>query len=151
MEPTAHTNRVRVENLDELCSHGHRDLRTDALGIAAVGLTACDGALATENAVALSEKGITIAGTDHELAPGARVIVLGAGKATLPIAEALENVLGDRIDGGAVILRRGETADLKRIEVFIADHPLPTRQSVEGALRLEELANGVGRDDLVLA
>ena len=47
MEPTSHTNRVRVENLDELCSHGHRELRTDALGIATVGLTACDGSRAS--------------------------------------------------------------------------------------------------------
>ncbi|HTU16365.1 MAG TPA: DUF4147 domain-containing protein [Solirubrobacterales bacterium] len=151
MEPTAHNHGVRVTNLDELCSHGHRDLRADALGIAVVGLEACDGARATANAVSLSENGIVISGTEYELSPGAKLVVLGAGKATLPIAEALEDVLGDRIDAGAVILRRGEVANLKHLEVYIADHPLPTRQSVAGALRLEELANRVGPDDLVLA
>jgi len=151
MDPTAHSHGVRVENLDELCSHGHKDLRADALGIAVVGLEACDGARATTNAVSLTENGIEISGIEYELVAGAKLVVLGAGKATLPIAEALENVLGDRIDAGAVILRRGEVADLKHLEVYIADHPLPTRESVAGALRLEELANTVGPDDLVLA
>lgn len=151
MDPAAHSHGVRVGNLDELCSHGHEDLRTDALGIAVVGLEACDGARATSNAVSLIEGGIRIAGVDYPLAPGAKVVVLGAGKATLPIAEALEHVLGDRIDAGAVILRRGEVADLEHLEVYIADHPLPTRQSVAGALRLEQLAGQVGPDDLVIA
>ena len=126
MEPTAHSTRVRIENLDELRSHGLKDLRDDALAIAQVGLTACDGARATANAVALTDGGISVAGVEYELAPGAKLVVLGAGKATLPIAEALEDVLGDRIDSGAVILRRGEVASLSHIEVFIADHPLPT-------------------------
>lgn len=153
MARTAHSRRVvEVENLDELCSHGLSDLRTDALGIAQVGLTACDGARATADAVSLTANGISIAGTEHELLPGAKLIVLGAGKATLPIAEALEDVLGERIDGGAVILRRGEvTTTLRHLDVFVADHPLPTRESVKGALELERLANEVGPDDLVLA
>ncbi len=152
MEASAHSTRVRIENLDELRSHGLNDLRADALGIAQVGLTACDGAVATSNAVALTEDGVTVAGVEYELAPGAKLVVLGAGKATLPIAEALEDVLGDRIDAGAVILRRGEiTNTLSHIEVFVADHPLPTRESVEGAIELERLAAQVGAGDLVLA
>ncbi len=151
MEPTAHSHRVLVENLDELCAHGLRDLRCHALGIAQVGLTACDGARATANAVALTENGISVAGAEYELAPGAKLVVLGAGKATLPIAEALEVVLGNRIDEGAVILQRGEVADLRHIEVYMADHPLPTHESVDGALELERLANAAGPDDLVLA
>lgn len=152
MEPTTHSHQgLRVGNLDELCSHGLKDLRSDALGIAQVGLTACDGFEATVNAVSKTKNGITVDDREFELKPGARVVVLGAGKATLPIAEALENVLGDRIDGGAVILRRGEVADLKHLEVYIADHPLPTKESVAGALRLEQLAGRVGPDDLVLA
>ena len=151
MEPTAHSTRVRIENLDELRSHGLKDLRDDALAIAQVGLTACDGARAAANAVALTDDGISVAGVEYGLAPGAKLVVLGAGKATLPIAEALEDVLGDRIDSGAVILRRGEVASLSHIEVFIADHPLPTRESVEGAIELERLAGQVGPDDLVLA
>lgn len=152
MEPTADSHRLRVENLDKLCAHGLKDLRSDAMGIAQVGLTACDGAQATADAVALTESGISVAGVDYDLVPGARLVVLGAGKATLPIAEALEDVFGDRIDAGAIILRRGEiTTTLLHIDVIVADHPLPTRESVDGALELERLADQAGPDDLVLA
>jgi len=151
MESAARRQSVRVRNFEELCSHGSSDLRRQALDIATVGLTACDGALATRNAVRRTDDGIEVNGTEYKLAPGARLLVLGAGKATLPIAEALEEQLGDRIDAGTVILRRGETHDLGRIEVYLADHPLPTKESVEGALRLESLARSVGPDDIVIA
>lgn len=142
---------MRIENPDELCAHGLSVLRADALGIAQAGLTACDGARATRETVALTETGISVAGVEHELLPGAKLVVLGAGKATLPIVEALEDVLGDRIDDGAVVLRRGEVAGLRRIRAYSADHPLPTRESVEGALQLARLADRAGPGDLVLA
>lgn len=151
MPKVARNERAEIRNLDQLCTRGLTELRRAALEIAQVGLRSCDGGRATRDAVGLSANGITVDGTEYPLAEGQRLFVLGAGKATLPIAEALEDVLGDRIDGGAVILRRGEVADLERIEVYIADHPLPTRESVLGALRLEELANEVREGDLVLA
>lgn len=151
MEAAARRQGVPVGNLKSLCSHGLTGLRLPALEIAAAGMIACDGARATSETVSLADAGVRIAGVDYPLAPGAKLMVLGAGKATLPIAEALEEQLGDRIDAGAVILQRGESADLDHIEVFVADHPLPTRESVRGALRLEELASAVGPDDLVIA
>ncbi len=143
--------RATIRNLDQLCSRGLTDLRRDALEVAQVGLAACDGAGAAREAVRLIPDGVMIDGIEHRLDEGARLFVLGAGKATLPIAEALEDVLGDRIDGGVVILRRGETADLEYIDSYIADHPLPTRESVEGALHLEDLAEEAGEGDLVIA
>lgn len=143
--------RASIRNLDELCSRGIEDLRRDALEIAQVGLLSCDGAVATREAVSLTPDGVMIDGIEHRLDEGQRLFVLGAGKATLPIAEALEDVLGERIDGGAVILRRGEVADLRHIDSYIADHPLPTRESVEGALRLEDLAEQAQAGDLVIA
>ena len=143
--------RASIRNMDELCSRGMESLRRDALEIAQVGLLSCDGAVATREAVSLTPDGVMIDGIEHRLSEGQRLFVLGAGKATLPIAEALEDVLGERIDGGVVILRRGEVADLRRIDSYIADHPLPTRESVEGALRLEDLAEQARAGDLVIA
>lgn len=140
-----------IRNLDQLCSRGLGELRRDALEIAQVGLGASDGGAATREAVRPTANGVMIDGIEHRLDPGQRLFVLGAGKATLPIAEALEDVLGERIDGGVVILRRGETADLERIDCYFADHPLPTRESVEGALHLEEIAGRAREGDLVIA
>ena len=52
--------------------------------------------------------GIAVGGREYPLDPRRRVLVLGSGKATLAIAAALERGLGDRLDGGAVVVRRGE-------------------------------------------
>jgi hydroxypyruvate reductase/glycerate 2-kinase len=80
------------------------------------------------------------------------VTVIGAGKATLAIAAALERVLGRRLDGGAIVVRDGQdTIELERIEVVVADHPLPSERSVAGARRLCELADEARQGDLVLA
>lgn len=151
METAEPQARTIIRNRDELTSHGLTGLREDALRIAQVGLRACDGGRITREIVRPVDGGISIDGVTFPLSPGARLIVLGAGKATLPIASALEETLGDRIDGGAVVLRRGETATLERIKVLIADHPLPTEASVEAATRLVEIASGIGRDDLVIS
>ena len=151
MSEAVRNSRASIRNLDQLCSRGLTDLRRDALEIAQVGLASCDGAGATREAVRLTPDGVMIDGVEHQLGAEQRLFVLGAGKATLPIAEALEDVLGDRIDGGVVILRRGEQADLEHIDSYVADHPLPTRESVEGALHLEELAEEAREGDLVIA
>ena len=79
-----------------------------------------------------------------------RLLVIGAGKASLRIAAALEEILGDRISDGIVVVKRGESGRLRRIEVREAGHPLPDQDSIEGARRMLELAQSAGERDLVL-
>jgi glycerate-2-kinase len=141
-----------IANSAELAATGMPELRAGALRVARAGLEACDAARATEAAVALTDGGIAVAGREHPLKPGARVIVVGSGKATLAVAAALERVLGDRLEGGAVAIRDGaDGIALERIEVLVADHPLPSERSAAAARRITEMAEGLGPDDLVLA
>jgi glycerate 2-kinase len=140
-----------IANSQALAGAGMRDLRELALRVAAAGLDACDVGQATERAVTVTPTGIAFAGREYELGPGARVFVVGSGKATLAIAAALERVLGDRLDGGAVVVRDGEdTIALGRAEVLVADHPLPSERSVAGARRLLEIAGDAREGDLVI-
>ena len=44
-----------------------------------------------------------------------RFIVIGAGKATAPMAQAVEDIFGDRIDDGIIIVKYGHTRLLKKI------------------------------------
>jgi glycerate 2-kinase len=130
---------------------GADDPRAVALAVARAGLEACDPAAAVRRAVAPDAAGIRIAGVHHPLAPGAGVVVLGAGKASLPIVVALEAVLRERVRGGAVVVRDGESADLGRVEMLVADHPLPSERSHAAARRLLELAAATTPQDLVIA
>lgn len=142
----------KIVNARELATRGDRELRELALRVAGAGLAACDPGPAVADGVAATEAGLSIAEHAYPLAAGARVLVVGSGKATLAIAAALEQRLGDRVDGGAVVVRRGEhDRELARIEVLEADHPLPSADSVVAARRLNAIADSAREGDLVLA
>ena len=141
-----------IANSAELAAAGMTDLRALALRVAAAGLEACDVRRATEDAVEVTRGGIAIAGKEYPLEPGARLVVLGSGKATLAIAKTLEDILGERLDGGVVAVRDISDGDaLERVEVLVADHPLPTLRSEAAARRVMDLADELGPDDLAIA
>jgi glycerate-2-kinase len=141
-----------IRNLEALAGHGQGGLRRLALDVAQAGLSACDAGSAALEAVAPSDDGIVVAGREYPLTDRSRVVVVGAGKATFAIAAALEARLGDRIDAGLIAVRHDqETSPLGRIEVAIADHPLPSERSAAVAERLLAMVEPLGPDDLVLA
>lgn len=80
-----------------------------------------------------------------------RLIVVGAGKGSAPMARALEQVLGDRIWGGLVCVKDGHGEALRRVEVREAAHPVPDDRGVDAARRILALAEGAGPEDLVVA
>ncbi|MFC2025923.1 glycerate kinase, partial [Chloroflexota bacterium] len=79
------------------------------------------------------------------------IYVVGAGKATARIVKALEDVLGDRIGGGVVVLKHGAISNLNRVEVFYGAHPIPDESGFRGAQAMMDLANNCTVDDLVIA
>lgn len=140
-----------ITSIDELAARGDREARRAALRVATAGLAACDVARATEAAVALEGDELVVDGQRHRLDRAGRVIVVGAGKASLGIARTLEEVLGARLDGGAIAIRDGEECELERIDVLRADHPLPSAASGAAAQRLLEIASGANERDIVIA
>lgn len=139
-----------IGNRESLLTHGAVELRAAVLDVIEAGLAASDPGDAVERLVAVDGDAVVVDGVSYGLA-GGRVLVVGAGKATLSTAAALQRVLGDRIDGGLVVVPRGHARPLGRIEVIEADHPLPTEASLAAARRLTALAGAVKRDDLVLS
>jgi len=79
-----------------------------------------------------------------------RIIVIGAGKATAPMAAAMESLLGERISAGAIVVKEGHGLDLARIEVIEAGHPVPDQRGVDGTCKLLGLAEDAGPADLVI-
>ncbi len=78
-----------------------------------------------------------------------RVFVIGFGKAAAPMAAALEEILGDRLTAGAVIVKYDHVLALQRIRLFEAGHPVPDENSVRATAELLELCRAPGPDDLV--
>jgi hydroxypyruvate reductase len=78
------------------------------------------------------------------------IIVLGAGKATAPMARAMEEILGDRLAAGLIVVKYGHTEKLQTIVMVEAGHPVPDEQGVMGAGKLLELAEKAGDSSLVI-
>ena len=139
-----------IGNASRLLDHGLSRLRRVVLEVAATGLRAADPALAVDRLVDLEGQTLRAGGRNFDLAAARSIVLLGAGKASLRIAEALERKLGERITRGLVVGRQSTQHSLSRVEVIEADHPVPGAASAEAARRLVGMADDVDEGSLVI-
>jgi glycerate 2-kinase len=81
--------------------------------------------------------------------PEGRVVVIGAGKASARMAEAVEAAWGPC--EGQVITRYGYARPCEGIEIIEAAHPVPDEAGRDATRRLLEYLQGLGENDQVLA
>jgi len=81
--------------------------------------------------------------------PKGRVLVVGAGKASARMAEAVETAWGPC--AGLVITRYGYARPCRGIEIVEAAHPVPDAAGEAATARMLTLVRDAGPDDLVLA
>jgi glycerate 2-kinase len=122
-----------VRNASVLLSHGNRRLREDALSILDHVLEQTNPYIACRREFRKLDGALSIQGTRLPLLPGARVWFFGAGKASLQIARAVEEVLGDLLCGGLLICKEGQRAELRHVDIMFASHPVPSPASVAAA------------------
>ncbi|WP_165176997.1 DUF4147 domain-containing protein [Desulfovibrio sp. ZJ369] len=79
-----------------------------------------------------------------------RISVIGAGKGVAPMALALEDMLGGRLDAGFIVVKYDHGLPLKRITQAEAAHPVPNAAGVEASRRLLEMARKAGERDLLI-
>lgn len=80
--------------------------------------------------------------------PSGRVVVIGAGKASARMAEAVESVWGPC--EGIVITRYGYARPLNSIKIVEAAHPTPDHQGVLATQEILTLLETLGENDFVL-
>lgn len=80
-----------------------------------------------------------------------KVFIVGAGKATAPMARVFDELLGERITKGLVCVKYGYGEQLQHIESVEASHPVPDEAGREAAFRIKELLAGAGEKDLVIS
>ncbi|KPA20945.1 putative hydroxypyruvate reductase [Shimia sp. SK013] len=80
--------------------------------------------------------------------PEGRVVVVGAGKASARMAEALESAWGPC--EGLVITRYGYERPCAGIRIASAAHPVPDAAGEEATLEMLDLVRGLGSDDTVI-
>lgn len=81
--------------------------------------------------------------------PRGRTIVIGAGKASAAMANALEAAWPGPLEG-LVVTRYGYAVPCSRIEIVEAAHPVPDDAGLAASQRMLELVAGLGENDLVI-
>jgi glycerate 2-kinase len=82
-------------------------------------------------------------------APRGRLIVIGAGKASAAMAQAVEQNWRGSLSG-LVVTRYGYAVPCTQIEIVQAAHPVPDAAGMDAAQRMLELVGHLSSDDLVL-
>ena len=138
-----------VQNAESLTSHGYKKDRRAAIDIIEHALTAVDPYSAAKNLISLQGEILNVGSLRFDLSQRKDIYVLGAGKATLSIARALEEIIGERITEGLIAIKKGQSSNLKKIKVRKASHPVPDRKGHEAASEMKVIAEKAQEKDLV--
>jgi glycerate 2-kinase len=113
-------------------------------------LDAVNAGAALRRAVKKESDILTVGMRRYDLRRYERVVVVGAGKATAPMARTIEQILGRRLDSGRIIVKYGHAVPTMRIVIEEASHPLPDRAGQLAAQRLRALASSLKSRDLLI-
>ena len=140
---------IEVEEYDALAKTTAHEVALECL---VSGIEAAHPAVRVEQTISVRDGQLTVEteddGGQYDLDQFDEVVVVGGGNAAGQFAAALEDELGDRLSGGAVVTDDPTSTDT--VDVLPGDHPLPSETGVRSARRVLEIANAADADDLVL-
>ncbi len=127
-------------------------LRADADKILKACLEAADPASAVKRFVSLQGDNLLVcADFKIPLNDVGRIILVGAGKGSAPMAQAIEDLLGERLAGGAICVKYGHGIPMKKVEVIEAGHPVPDEAGRKAANKIIGILESAGPEDLVIS
>ena len=144
-------DQIIVRNKADLLSHGNRVLREKAISIVEYALRKANPYSITKELVRLDGDTLLVGENRFDLNKHKRIYVLGAGKATYPIAKALDETLGSRITDGVVIVKHGQEGSLDHCRLRWASHPLPDECGLRAAKEVMEIVKQTKEDDIAFS
>ena len=115
----------------------------------AAGLQAADPYHSLLRTVSLVGHSLRVGRRTYDLRRYDRVLAVGAGKASARMAQALELVLGARLEGGLVVVKTGHSVPTRRIRIIEAGHPIPDRAGLRAANHIRDVIAGLTPRDLL--
>ncbi|MBW1858806.1 MAG: glycerate kinase [Deltaproteobacteria bacterium] len=125
-------------------------MRKDALDIFLAGVRAVEPAAAVKRYCQRKGNELRIHEKVYDLTQFRNIYIIGAGKAGGPMARAMEEILGERITEGLVCVKYGHLAELSRVQLIEAAHPVPDDKGLAAAEAILGLVSKAGEEDLVL-
>ena len=106
------------------------------------GLKAVDPERAVRRYVRCKGNRLFVGDCSYSLDRFKRILLIGAGKGTAPMAKALEDILGDWLNSGWIIVKYGHGMPLKKTHIMEAGHPIPDEAGLRAAEDLLKQAQG---------
>ena len=134
--------------------HGQRVVR-----VLAAGLEAVEPNVAVKRSLQKDGNTLFIKNRSFPLSHFQRGFLTGAGKAGVPMAQAVVEILGDALTDGIVIVKEGHTEgtiqkgaviNIGPVTVLEAGHPLPDQRGIDGTRHIINLLSRIGEGDLVI-
>lgn len=125
-------------------------LREEALNIFKAGLQAVDPHAAILKHCSRQGDLFLISNKKYNLTDFENIYVIGAGKAGAAMATAIEDLLLSEFTEGAINVKYGHVAPLKKIKIHEAGHPVPDEAGVSGTQEIVRILNRAKEDDLVI-
>jgi len=151
MDSTANGSKALFKNYEEILHGPLQHLRRDALAIVESGIKSAIPYHSVKEKMRLKGDILTIDSHTFDLSAYDRILVIGVGKGAYPIAMALEECLGNRIDRGFVAVKDSGARKLEHIRVFPSSHPIPDERSVSAGEIIREMLCSTTEKDLILA
>jgi len=98
---------------------------------------------------------LSIGDQEYDLDAVKRILLIGFGKASLPMGEATVKILGEFL-GASVLVTKTKASNYKlvseasQISIIKGGHPVPDQGSIEGAQRIVDLLSFTTENDLVI-
>lgn len=114
------------------------------------GLKAADPGKSMKQEIIRKDNQLCVNMAHYDLSQFQRVICVGAGKASAHMARTLEQILGNYLEGGMVIVKDGYEAPTKKIQVIEAGHPLPDSRGVRATKNILTISGSLTKHDLLI-
>ncbi len=125
-------------------------LRRDAIAIFQAGVRAVEPFSAVKKFCRSLDGRLMIGERTLLLSDYENIYIIGAGKAGASMAAAMEDLIGERITEGVVIVKYGYLGPTKIVKLWEAGHPIPNEKGRQGANAILHLAKMATEKDLVI-
>ena len=126
------------------------NLQKDARSIFYAGVEAVEPSKVVRRHLRVKGELLKIGEKTYQLGGLNRIFVVGVGKAGFPMARAVEDVIGERVSEGIVVVKYGHGGHLRKIKILGASHPIPDEAGLKAAKKIISLLKKTVKDDLVI-
>jgi glycerate 2-kinase len=95
------------------------------------------------------QESLTIMNQKVEIPLSRPIYMIGLGKASVEMAEAVSSVLKERLTKGVIITNKDPNKEIDKVEILTGSHPLPDQKSFATTERLIDFATSIPEGALV--